>query len=789
MKKFIICLMILFSRQLGIGMAQEKSSSFLHSKSPTYSQEGKISIRGIVLNEKGEPIEFANVALLKTDSTFVEGKCTKADGTFLFDNVTPCKYLLQMSYVGYHTACISCDPKTAIRQVLTPESIALNEATVTARRPVYKLQNGILETNVSQSLLSTLSNACEVLKQIPGIRLTEDGYTVFGKGTPVIYINNRRLQDLSELDRLSADNIKKIELINNPGAEYDANVKAVIRIYTLSKDEGVSTTLNAGIIEGRRTTHYEQINVNYNKSGLLLSGMLYYNHNASKRSQNTQYEVPSSSTLWLINSNSRFSGNGQLFGGNFSAAYDFNPKHSIGLSYEYFRTPEFHYNCLTNYTVKANNIPNDRTDYLSKDLQQSNDHRLNFYYQGSIGELHLDFTADIVKGDSHDRQDAEEISQTEGVRRINTFTRAYNDLYAAKLILTYPLWKGTLKSGADYSFIRRKDKFDNPQEILPITDSRIDEKKFASFAEYVHSFGKISAKTGLRFERTSSPYWEKGAYVPEQSRTYNNWCPNLSVDFPIGNAKASLSYTVKTNRPSFQLLRSSVSYNNRFIYEAGNPLLTPETNHDLQLSTLYRWIQFSFNYQYTGNAIEFMAKGYEGNPDVAVFTFGNFRKSERLNASLTLSPSIGNWKPELGVYFTQPFFKVNSLNGTKDMNRGNLYITWNNTFQLPRDVILSINADYQNEGNAETSLQLSYWGMDLGLRKSFLNKRLSVNIDCSDLWNTRRNSFMLFGEKLTYTKWNRPDSRKISLKISYRINGSNKNYKGTHVSEEDLQRL
>ena len=88
-------------------MAQEKSSSFLHSKSPTYSQEGKISIRGIVLNEKGEPIEFANVALLKTDSTFVEGKCTKADGTFLFDNVTPCKYLLQMSYVGYHTACIS----------------------------------------------------------------------------------------------------------------------------------------------------------------------------------------------------------------------------------------------------------------------------------------------------------------------------------------------------------------------------------------------------------------------------------------------------------------------------------------------------------------------------------------------------------------------------------------------------------------------------------------------------------------------------------------------------------
>ncbi|WP_233560519.1 MULTISPECIES: outer membrane beta-barrel protein [Bacteroides] len=66
----------------------------------------------------------------------------------------------------------------------------------------------------------------------------------------------------------------------------------------------------------------------------------------------------------------------------------------------------------------------------------------------------------------------------------------------------------------------------------------------------------------------------------------------------MGKGEASLSYTVKNNRLSFFQLHSSMSYNNRFIYEVGNPLLTPATYHNLQLSTLYRWLQFSISYQY-----------------------------------------------------------------------------------------------------------------------------------------------------------------------------------------------
>lgn len=206
------------------------------------------------------------------------------------------------------------------------------------------------------------------------------------------------------------------------------------------------------------------------------------------------------------------------------------------------------------------------------------------------------------------------------------------------MILTHPLWKGELKTGADYTFIRRNDNFLNRQHILPDTDSRIDESKSAVFAEYSLTLGKISLLAGLRFEHAVSDYWEQEKYVSGQSRTYNDWCPNLSVDFPLGKAQANLSYTAKSNRPSFFQLRSTLSYNNRFIYEGGNPLLTPETNHDLQFTALYKWVQFGLNYQYRRNAIAFMTKEYEDNPDVVIFTTGNFKRMQYLTASAICHP-------------------------------------------------------------------------------------------------------------------------------------------------------
>lgn len=94
-----------------------------------------------------------------------------------------------------------------------------------------------------------------------------------------------------------------------------------------------------------------------------------------------------------------------------------------------------------------------------------------------------------------------------------------------------------------------------------------------------------------------------------------------------------------------------------------------------------------------------MTKEYEDNPDVVIFTTGNFKRMQYLTASAHLSPTVGIWKPELGIYFAQPFFKVTNQGSSKNMNRGSIYLFLQNSLQLPDEWILSLDADYQSEGN------------------------------------------------------------------------------------------
>ena len=128
-----------------------------------------------------------------------------------------------------------------------------------------------------------------------------------------------------------------------------------------------------------------------------------------------------------------------------------------------------------------------------------------------------------------------------------------------------------------------------------------------------------------------------------------------------------------------------------------------------------------------------MTKEYEDNPDVVIFTTGNFKRMQYLTASAHLSPTVGIWKPELGIYFAQPFFKVTNQGSSKNMNRGSIYLFLQNSLQLPDEWILSLDADYQSEGNFGAMLQRSYWGIDAGIRKTFFNKRLTLGLQANDL--------------------------------------------------------
>ncbi len=116
-------------------------------------------------------------------------------------------------------------------------SYTLGEIVVRANPRVTSLRGDAMLTRVTGTPLEHAGTANDVLTQIPMVLGSDGNFEVFGKGTPAIYVNGRRVQDTSELAQISSANIRNVEVQTNPGAKYDASVKAVINI-TLKAPQG-----------------------------------------------------------------------------------------------------------------------------------------------------------------------------------------------------------------------------------------------------------------------------------------------------------------------------------------------------------------------------------------------------------------------------------------------------------------------------------------------------------------------------------------------------------------------
>ena len=193
------------------------------------------NISGRIIDEQSQPMPFANVVLLsRADSAFVAGAVTKDDGTFCI--ITDKQDgLLKVSSVGYIIRYIDARQGNVGDIQMQPDTQTLGEVVVKGSRPQYQMGNEGLVTNVENTLLSQLGTASDVLKHVPGIIAKDNQYEVFGKGTPIIYINGRKMRNPRELEQLKSTDIKSIELITNPGAKYDATIGAIVKIKTIRK--------------------------------------------------------------------------------------------------------------------------------------------------------------------------------------------------------------------------------------------------------------------------------------------------------------------------------------------------------------------------------------------------------------------------------------------------------------------------------------------------------------------------------------------------------------------------
>lgn len=228
------------------------------------------TVSGRLVDEESRPMAFANVVILSPeDSSYVAGTVSREDGTFSLNNSSGQERLLRVSSVGYVTIYKRCSGgDMGVIGMKTDENV-LGEVVVKSQLPVTRLGDEGLITNVEGSVLSRMGTANDVLARIPGLQRKKDGFEVFGKGTPLIYINGRKLRDKEELAQLSSEDIKSVEVIHNPGARYDASVGAVVRIRTVKRQgDGFGFRLSGDYNQSENTDLNGQADVNYRHGGL-----------------------------------------------------------------------------------------------------------------------------------------------------------------------------------------------------------------------------------------------------------------------------------------------------------------------------------------------------------------------------------------------------------------------------------------------------------------------------------------------------------------------------------------
>ena len=204
-------------------------------------QKADTKLTGHVVDEHGKPLPYVNVSLLAPkDSAFITGGVSNENGDF----VVPCQpqqLIVKLTYVGYKTVTRNATVGRLGTIAMHPDSYLMQGVTVKGEVPQYKMTSGGMTVEVQHSILHDIGTADDVLSMMPMVQGRDGKFEVLSKGEPEIYINNKKVNNASELKQLKSVDIKSVDIITAPGAQYNAEVDAVIRIKTLkAQGDGLS---------------------------------------------------------------------------------------------------------------------------------------------------------------------------------------------------------------------------------------------------------------------------------------------------------------------------------------------------------------------------------------------------------------------------------------------------------------------------------------------------------------------------------------------------------------------
>ena len=385
------------------------------------TQKEDTKVIGHVVDESGQPIEFANISLHsattipdhdKNSTYYINGGVSNENGDF----VIPCKaqrITLKVSYIGYKTVERTINVGHVGTITLQAETYLVKGVEIKGEIPQYKMTPGGMTVDVQHSLLHDIGNADDLLSMIPLVKGKDGKFEVLAKGEPEIYINNKKVRNMSDLKQLKSEDVKSVDVITAPGAQYNAEVNAVIRIKTLKpQGDGFSLMATSQTWRNNQWNNYEDLTLKYRTGGLEAFANVAFDWEHYSNDQDIDQELHISKDLFNVHADAPVrSRSGELF---YTAglSYDFSAEQSVGLSFSSQKRLFQHFNCdMTQHYLKNGAFYGDILLKSQAEETIKPTWEVNTYYTGKVGQLGIDLNATLLRRESEDHLHQQEYSQ------------------------------------------------------------------------------------------------------------------------------------------------------------------------------------------------------------------------------------------------------------------------------------------------------------------------------------------------------------------------------------------
>ena len=719
----------------------------------TFSSIAQNTISGKITDETKTSLPFANVILYEKGSTEnPKGVISNDNGNYHFENIKNGNYYIVISMLGFETKkneAFLVATNQIFNFILKEETQTLNEVIIKSKRPVIRQTAEKLIVDLEKSEMIN-TNLQDVMRKIPGVLVTNNGISIAGNRGVRILINGKTTEymDVETLLRdFPADNISKIEVVEQPGAEYEASGSGAIINIILKKNVRLgthgSTNIWIGEDEGFEYGTGFSIASYKNKlnwqTSVSHSQPTYRNDLFLKRTViDTIYDQTTREPFDPVNNT--ISG---------SLDYYINDKNAIGLGGRWNRrTSNRIVDNSTNIirpTATELLLTNNAFDRIRTDFN------INPYYEykTETDRILIDFNYIDFKNNSTNTLfetpqstapfDDRKYNQ-DGTYLIKTYRLDYTKTFSDDFKLSAGTRFSEVTTDNDLQSFKANNTGDFNLLVNESSRFIIDETIFALYAKVNAKFGKWSFSGGLRYEDSNtdgtSTFIKDGAFIKEiKKRPIKKIFPSAAISRKFNDViGGSFSYSYRIQRPSYSSLNSFATFLDPFSAEEGNPNLTPSYTNKYQFNLTYEGQPFfTIGYSETDAVIFQLIRQDNATAQIRqqeVNVENNANWNFRLFAPVNFTKGLEGYT---GIIVTNIDYK--SATYAVDLNKWNLIWFIQASYQLPWDVNFELSGNY-GTGALEGLMEVDWLAeLDFSFGKKFLDDKLKVNLGFNKMLN------------------------------------------------------